>query len=158
MIIATTIAARLFGFFMGSGALAVWRWVGWLFCVGAVFGGGWYVESLRWEAADDKRIAEEAVKERDRQNAIRDAREDGAAQGYILAQTAEAERQKLEVSYADARTKLRTALQRPISCPAGGSLALGDVVVGSDTLVELRRAAGQDRIPAPEPPASEPQR
>lgn len=41
MIIATTIAARLFGFFMGSGALAAWRWVGWLFCVGALVGGGY---------------------------------------------------------------------------------------------------------------------
>lgn len=158
MIIATTIAARLFGFFMGSKALAAWRWAGWLFCVGSVFGGGFYLESLRWEAADNKRIAEEGVKERDRLNAIRDAKEEGTDQGYILAQHAEAERQKLEIVYADARTKLRNALQRTIQCPAGQTLVVGDIVLTAGDLAGLRAVSGADRIPPPEPPASEPQR
>lgn len=130
----------------------------WLKLAGAaaVFGAGWYAESLRWEAADDKRIAAEAMKERDRQNLIRDEKEADTMRGYQLAQQAEAERKKLEVTYADAQAKLRKALQRPAQCPPGGTL--GDVVIGSDALRELRRAAGQDRVPAPEPAASEPHR
>lgn len=157
MIVATTIGARLFAGLMSKGALGARRVFGWLFCLGLIFGAGFYVESLRWAAADNSRIKAEAQTEHDRivkrdREVEHDSHAANASAAYF-----EAERQKLEAAYVLASTKLRTALQRPISCPAG-ALALGDVVIHDDVVRELRAAAGEDRVPAAGPGASEPDR
>lgn len=124
----------------------------------AAFGAGWYVEHLElvaakasfetaWKTAENQRLAAE-----------RDAREDEQQHALTLSAQFEDQRQKLEASNADARRQLRNALQRPISCPGGQGIKLGDLVIPGDALASLRRAASADSVAPPGPGASQPDR
>jgi Flp pilus assembly protein TadB len=52
----------------------------------------------------------------------------------------EAQRAAIQRRLTRAHTDLRNALQRPISCPAGDSQPVGDVVIPADALRVLRDA------------------
>lgn len=137
--------------------VVLWRLLGFAVALGLPFGAGVYVESKRWEAADDKRIAAEAQAEKARLTAIAEAIDEQDTKAYVVAQQYEAQRQQLENAYAAARTKLRTALARPLVCADGGTV--GDVVIPAGALDGLRLASpAPRRIPAPDSPASEPNR
>jgi hypothetical protein len=57
----------------------------------------------------------------------------------------EAARAALAQDLKEARDASRKALRRPISCPAGSSVAVGDVVVPGDALRGLRKPSASDR-------------
>ena len=79
-----------------------------------------------------------------RQRAIVEARsEDQRLAARVRSQYA-AQSREIEVRHAEASTRLRHALQRPISCSAGQPLA--DVLIPADALDGLRDAG---RDPAP---------
>jgi hypothetical protein len=124
--------------------------------VAALVGFGAYGEKLYRDHLDDKRVIAEAQAEHDRLVAISDAREQQETDAMRLSEQYETQRQKSEAAYADARTKLQKSLQLPIACPAGQSLVLGDIVLSANDLAGLRAVSGSDRLPAPEPAASEP--
>ena len=139
-----------------------WQWKAYkgaalLLLAACVFGAGTALGLKLKQGQWDASIAEEALAEQRRVVAREREREREDHAAAAASSYFESERQKLEALNADTQAKLRKALQRPISCP-GGSIALGDVVVGGDALLELRRAAGQDRVPAAEPAASQPDR
>jgi hypothetical protein len=121
----------------------------------AAYSAGFMTEKLLRDAADDKRIAAEAEAEKDRLNAIRDRMDEQHDRAYAISQQAEAERQKIEVAYANAQAKLRKALSAA-SCPVGGRLA--DVPVPAAALAGLRDAAGQGGDAVAEPGADKPDR
>lgn len=135
-------------------AAAVWVAPGWLLR-------GWKdaetVAAAQTEVANALRGLAEADAARiraDRQERQADAAEANAAAAFY-----ESQLQKVEAARVSTSTQLRKALQRPVSCPAGG-LALADVPVGADVLASLRDAGTNALagIPAPGPSASQPDR
>lgn len=134
----------------------LWRILGFVVALGLPFGAGFYVESKRWESADNARIAAEAKAEKARLDAIADAVDEQDTKAYAVAQQYEAQRQQLENAYAAARTKLKAALSRPLVCADGGTV--GDVVIPAGALDGLRVATGSGGISAPEAAASHPGR
>jgi len=133
----------------------LWRLVGFVVALGLPFGAGWYVEHLRFNAAESAWIAAQAQAAHDAAVKVAEQQDEDDTRAYVLAQSIESQRQQLEKAYAVARTQLSKALQRPVSCPAGGTL--GDVVIPGDALRELRSASGDDaRLSAAEPAASQP--
>lgn len=133
----------------------LWRMVGMVVSLGLVFGAGFVTEMKLRDAADDRRIAAEAIAERDRVVRIEREKEADDHKAAALASYYEAERQKREAIHASTQAKLRNALSSPISCP-GGSLA--DVMLPAAVVGSLRDAAGQGGTAAAEPAASEPGR
>lgn len=137
-------------------SLIPWRLLGVAALALALFGAGCWA-GAHWVHADwAAEIAERAEAERQRIALIRDEQDATADAAYLAAREFEAERGLLEVTHAQALSTLRKSLRRPVSCPAGATLA--DVVLPAATLDSLRHAAGADRVPAPEPAGSEPDR
>lgn len=108
----------------------------------AGFGGAWWLQSLRWEAADGRRAATDAESQRLAQRAA-----DGAADRF------EVERARI----AGQRLIITREVERVITVEAAAAAA---VCIGPDGLRLIARAvAGDDPgQPAPAVPAADPAR
>lgn len=138
---------------IGFKALLITALVG---ALGTVIGSataGWYFYGQGQEDKLNELTADWNKQRAADMQAMVDEKEDQWIDAQKIADGYASQTHQLEVAYADARTKLRSALQRPISCPTGG-LPLGDVVVPGAALLELRAVSGFDRVPEAEPAAS----
>lgn len=105
-----------------AAALAASHW--WAWTQGAAG------ERLEWvEAQAEAKRQADAQLEAQRQETAR------------VAAQYEAQRAAIQRRLTRASTDLRNALQRPISCPAGDSQPVGDVVIPADAVGVLRDAA-----------------
>jgi hypothetical protein len=125
--------------------------------------------ALVWHASKvDAALARARTEVRAEWAAAEQAREDAeirrAADNRARAEQAAAELEAARTARArelqEARDAARKALRRPIHCPAGQSVAVGDVVVPADALVQLRGmrkpAAADARAGADRPAAGKP--
>lgn len=119
--------------------------------VAGAFGAGYMLEKTIRDSADDKRIAAEAIAERDRIYAQAAETRLQAEAGNKAASELEAYRLLLEQQSAKAQKTRRQALQKPAECHG----TLGDVVIPDAALVGLRINSG-DRASEASSAASEP--
>lgn len=131
--------------------------ISWLISAGALaaaFGAGFATEKHLRDAADDRRIAAEAIAERDRMYEAAATQRLEAQAGIEAATQLEAQRQFLEAANAKAAAATRRAMRQPMVCPQ----VLGDVVIPDSVVAGLRAVSGADRVPAANSAASEPDR
>lgn len=122
----------------------LWAWVG---AAAALAGVAWHLSAVR-AARDNGRAEVQARWDAAVSQAQEAAAADRAAQAESARSAAadhEAQKAAIAANLEDARHDLQKALRRPIRCPAGASLAVGDVVLPAATLDSLRDAAGAAR-------------
>lgn len=135
----------------------LWVWLG---AATAIAGGAWHLSAVH-SAKNAGRAEVQALWDGARAEAEQAAAADRAAQAETARTAAadyEAQKAAIAANLEDARHDLQKALRRPIRCPAGASLAVGDVVLPADVLAGLRDAAGAARARRDRPAPAEPGR